>query len=434
LSLWQVRADDAQFSVTSVVGPTERVGWTATIGLGVQHLAAMFAAGIFVPTLTGLPVTTTLLFSGVGSLVFLAVTRNRLPGYLGASFAFLAPLSAARSEGIAAQLGGVLAAGLLLTAIGVVVKSLGPRFLEAVIPPAVAGALVLLVGVNVLQPTAGLFGAEPWTAVVTAAVIVLAMLARGVLRRFAVTIGLIVGCVAAAVVDGIPGEKLDAVGNAAWLGMPELHGPQLNPDVVLAMLPAVLVLAAEYIAHLKAIASATGTDLDHIAGDSLIAGGLSTAFAGFGGGVPMTNSVTNLGVLAASRVYSTAPCAAGGVAAVVLAFCPKFTALINTVPPGVLAGGAFVLVGMIVRIGLRIWQRNGVSLRHPLTLALAFVALVAGVGGFSLDVGIAMLDGVAWGALLILIGYPIMHGLLAHTPMAGGHPSGELPRSGRRPR
>ncbi|MFE9750856.1 uracil-xanthine permease family protein [Saccharothrix saharensis] len=408
MALWTVRGDGRPTD-GDAIAPQERLSWPRTIGFGVQHLVAMAGATILVPATTGLPVSTTLLFSGVGTLLFLLITRNRVPSYLGASFAFIAPLSAARDEGIAAQLGGVLAAGLLVIIIGVAVKALGVRLLEAVMPPAVTGAVVVLIGLNLSHRATDSFAEQPLPAAVTLGVILLCgVLGRGTAFRFSVLIGVLAGW---ALGFWLGLVDTAAVGRAAWFGLPEFHAPELRPSVTLLVLPVVIVLVAEGVGHVKAIGALTGRNLDGNVGDSIIANGVSTALAGFGGGSGTTTYSENIGVMGVTRVFSTAAYAVTGVAAVLMAFSPKVTAVLATIPAGVVGGATLVLLGLISLVGVRVWMDNRVDLANPGNALVGGAALVAGVGDLTLELGDMELGGLVWGSLLVVILHPLLRWL-----------------------
>lgn len=410
MALWTVHGD-GRTTDGDAVAPQERLSWPRTVGSGAQHLVAMAGATIYVPASTGLPVGTTLLFSGVGTLLFLVVTRNRVPSYLGPSFAFVAPLSAARDEGIAAQLGGVLAAGLLVIIIGVAVKALGVRLLESVMPPVVTGAVVILIGLNLSHQATDSFASQPLPAAVTLGVILLCgVLGRGAFFRFSVFLGVVAGWLlgfSAGLVDTA------AVARAGWFGLPEFHAPELRPSVTLLVLPVVLVLVAENVGHLKAVAALTGRNLDGSAGDTIIANGLSTTLAGIGGSPGTTTYSENIGVMGVTKVFSTAAFAVTGVAAVLLSFSPKATAALDTIPAGVVGGATLVLFGLISLVGVRVWMENRVDLTNPGNALVGGAALVAGVGDLTLAVGDMELGGLVWGPLLIVILHPLLRWMRA---------------------
>jgi uracil-xanthine permease len=384
------------------------------LGFGAQHVVAMISATIMVPAVVGLPPATTLLFSGIGTLLFLVITRNRVPGYLGSSFAFMAPLLAAREHGIAAQLGAVLVAGCILVVFGVAVKALGVRLLESVLPPVVTGGLVLLVGLSMTPTAVRPFEEQPGIAAVTLGVTVLCLvLSRGLLARMSILAGVLVGWVAAIVTGRVEPQKVDALLASPWFGLPELHAPELLPSVMVLSVPVVLVLVAEVIAHVKAVAALSGQDLDPSIGDALIANGLATALAGASGGIGTTAYPANTGLMAATRVLSTAACVVASVCAVVLAFMPKVSALVNTMPPGVVGGMGVALFGLVGMLGVRIWAQAKVDLTDPVTLLVAGVAVIGGVGDLSISVWGLELHGVAWGSMLVVVLYPVVRRLRA---------------------
>ncbi|GAA4423617.1 solute carrier family 23 protein [Actinokineospora soli] len=409
MTLWSVHGDGRRVRDGAVVAPDERLSWPLTIGLGLQHVAAMFSATVLVPALTGFPVTTTLLFSGLGTLLFLVITRNRVPSYLGSSFAFIAPLLAAKQDGIAVQLGIVLAAGLLLVGVGVAVKALGVRLLESVMPPVVTGAVVLLIGLNLAPVATGSFAKQPLIALLTLAVVLAcAVLSRGLLSRMSILLGVVVGWVVAALTGGLDEERVAALAAAPWFGLPEFAAPVLRPSEMLLVIPVVIVLVAENVGHVKAVGAVTGRDLDGSVGDALIADGLATSLAGAAGGSGTTTYAENIGVMATTRVYSTAAYAVAAAVALVLSLVPKFGALVNTVPDGVLGGATLLLYGMIGLLGVRIWQANRVDFTNPVTLMVVAAAVVAGVGNLTIDVGGMRLEGIAWGSLAVVVLHPLL--------------------------
>ncbi|MEU5840470.1 solute carrier family 23 protein [Rhodococcus sp. NPDC047139] len=409
---WTLHGDGRRINPGAVVAPHERLSWPRTVGIGMQHVIAMFGATLLVPTITGFPVTTTLLFSGIGTALFLIITRGRVPSYLGSSFAFIAPLTASAGSGPAAQLGGIVAVGVVLALIGVLVKAAGSRIIDAVMPPVVTGAIVALIGLNLAPTAAGSFEAQPLVATVTLVVTLLVtVVGPGMLGRLGILVGVIVGWVFAALTGAIASERIDAMKEAAWFGLPELRGPTFELSVVLLALPVVVVLVAENVGHVKAVAAMTGKNLDDVAGDALIADGLATTLAGAGGGSGTTTYAENIGVMAATRVYSTAAYAVAAVTAVVLAFSPKFGALVFTVPDGVLGGATLVLYGLIGILGVRIWMDAKVDFTDPVNLTVAAAALVAGIGDLTLSIGSVALGGIAWGSIGILVAYPILRKL-----------------------
>jgi uracil-xanthine permease len=412
VALWAVHGDGRRLGNDEVVRSDERLSWPLTVGLGLQHLAAMAGATILVPTLTGFPVSATLLFSGVGTLLFLLITRNRVPSYLGASYAFVAPLVAAHNQGVAAQLGGVLFAGILLGVIGIAVKALGIRLVDSVMPPVVTGAVIVLLGLNLTPVAAREVGAGPLVAVVTIAVVVLAaVLSRGLLLRLAVLAGAVAGWIVAVVTGGLDPVRVATMHAAPWWGTPSIHEPLLRPSVMLGVLPAVLVLAAQSVGYTKAIGAVTGRDLDGNVGDTLIANGLATALAGAGGGSGLTPLGENIGVMAVTKVYSTAAYVAAAIGAIVLSFSPKVSAAVQTLPTGVVGAMSLVLFGVVVMVGVRLWLDNDVDLADPLNMLVAGVAVVAGAANLTIDIGWLRVNGIVWGSLLIVLGHPLLRAI-----------------------
>ena len=402
------------------MAPEERLSWGRTIGIGMQHVVAMFGATLLVPTLTGFPVNTTLLFSGLGTILFLLITRNRLPSYLGSSFAFIAPLSASQQYGIAAQAGSILVTGLVLAAVGVAVKIAGRRVLDAVMPPAVTGAIVALIGLNLAPNAAENFASQPLVAAVTLLVILLATVAgRGMVSRLSILLGVVVGWVFAALTGTLGDDAVAAIDAAPWVGLPEFHAPSFNVSAIAVALPVLVVLIAENVGHVKAVSEMTKRDLDDLAGDALIADGLASTLAGGFGGSGTTTYAENIGVMAATRVYSTAAYWVAAFTAILLAFVPKFGALIFTIPTGVLGGACIVLYGLIGMLGVRIWMDNKVNFNNPVNLTAAAVALIAGIGNLTLTVGGVSLEGIAWGSVGIIVAYPIMKKL--YDSVGEGH-------------
>ncbi|MEK0126923.1 uracil-xanthine permease family protein [Corynebacterium marquesiae] len=417
---WTVHGDGKRIAPGAVVAPEERLSWGRTIGIGMQHVVAMFGATLLVPTLTGFPVNTTLLFSGLGTILFLLITRNRLPSYLGSSFAFIAPLSASQQYGIAAQAGSILVTGLVLAVVGVAVKIAGRRVLDAVMPPAVTGSIVALIGLNLAPNAAENFASQPLVAAVTLLVILLATVAgRGMVSRLSILLGVVVGWVFAALTGNLGDDAVAAIDAAPWVGLPEFHAPSFNVSAIAVALPVLVVLIAENVGHVKAVSEMTKRDLDDLAGDALIADGLASTLAGGFGGSGTTTYAENIGVMAATRVYSTAAYWVAAFTAILLAFVPKFGALIFTIPTGVLGGACIVLYGLIGMLGVRIWMDNKVNFNNPVNLTAAAVALIAGIGNLTLTVGGVSLEGIAWGSVGIIVAYPIMKKL--YDSVGEGH-------------
>ncbi|TFD92726.1 nitrate reductase [Cryobacterium lactosi] len=410
---WTLHGDGKTVGPTDVVAPGERLNWPITIGIGAQHVVAMFGATFLVPLITGFPPSTTILFSGIGTILFLLITRNKLPSYLGSSFAFIAPITAATATaGMGSALFGILAVGLLLAVVGAVVQFTGAGWIDALMPPVVSGAIVALIGFNLAPVAKNNFTEAPLTAVITlAAVILSTVLFRGILGRLSIFLGVIVGYVAAV----IQGEvDFSAVADAAWVGLPPLTlptNPFENPAVwaiLPAFLPVVLVLIAENVGHIRGVAQMTDSSVNRLTGRALLADGLATVLAGFGGGSGTTTYGENIGVMAATRIYSTAAYWVAGITAVLLGLSPKIGAVISTIPAGVLGGVTTALYGLIGIIGVKIWLDNKVDFSKPVNQFTAATALIIGIADYTFSAGTLTFNGIALGTVAAIVIYHLM--------------------------
>ncbi|WP_093348471.1 uracil-xanthine permease family protein [Pseudonocardia ammonioxydans] len=416
------------------VGPAQRLPWGRTAGLGIQHVVAMFGATFVFPVVMGLDPNLAILFSGLCTVLFLLICKNRVPSYLGTSAAFVGSVAAIRAMGgdSADVTGAILVAGLVLLAVGVFVHFAGPRLVHAVFPPAVTGAVVMLIGFNLAPVVASEYWPiDQWTGLLTATFLVCAaVLFRGFWGRIAVFLALVFGFVLSYLLDLLFGPitscggadctpephlrvAFDGIGEAAWFGLPSgtlddgvaaVHGPNFSLVFVLLVLPGVIALIAENLGHVKAVAEMTGDDLDPYMGRALGADGAATALASLFGGSPTTTYAENIGVMGATRVYSTAAYYVAAGVAIVLGLCPKFGVLIAAIPGGVLGGITLVLYGMIALVGAKIWVENGVDFGEPRNIVGLAAGLVAGIGGVALDLGGGFeLGGIALGTILVVV-------------------------------
>lgn len=404
---WKLHGNGRTVNPGEVVAPDERLAWPITIGIGAQHVIAMFGATFLVPLLTGFPPSTTLLFSGIGTLLFLVVTQNRVPSYLGSSFAFIAPIVAATaSGGMGVALGAVLLTGVLLALLGLLVQVVGTAWIGKLMPPVVMGAIVALIGFN-LAPTAyANFQKSTITAVITLmAVVLCTALFRGILGRVSVLLGVVIGYLVAV----LRGEvDFTAVSEASWFGLPEFHAPEFDLSVLPMFLPVIFVLLAENVGHVTSVAQMTGQNLDKMVGRTLMSDGVATALSATFGGSPTTTYGENIGVMAATRVYSTAAYWVAGIAAIGLAMSPKIGALIFSIPPGVLGGVTFVLYGLIGIVGVRMWVDSQVDFSRPTNQMTAGVALVVGIANVTWEFDGIIFNGIALGTVAALVIYHLM--------------------------
>ena len=403
---WKLHGDGKSINPGEVVGIGERLTWPRTIGFGLQHIAAMFGATFLVPIITGFSPTTTLFFSGVGTLLFILITQNKLPSYLGSSFAFLAPVAAAKTEGgIPAALGGIVAAGVLLALVGFIAKSAGTKWIENFMPPVVTGTIVMVIGLNLAGAAKNDFVAGPLLGLITLLSIgFIGAFFKGFIGRISIFGGLIVGYVVAALMGDV---DFSGVNSAAWVGLPTFTTPTFSSSAMLLFLPVVLVLIAENIGHVKAVAAMTGKSLDDQVGNALIADGAATTLAGLGGGSGTTTYAENIGVMAASRVYSTLAYIIAGVGAILLALSPKFGAVLAATPAGVKGGVTVALFGMIGVLGARIWIDAKVDFANTTNLYIVASSLIIGISDLSWTSGKFAFSGIINATLMAVVGYQI---------------------------
>ncbi|ONI65349.1 nitrate reductase [Leifsonia sp. ALI-44-B] len=413
---WKLHGDGKNVGALEVVQPGERLSWPRTIGFGAQHVVAMFGATFLVPVLTGFPPSATLFFSGVGTLLFLLITGNRLPSYLGSSFAFIAPITVATTaQGMGSALFGIFLVGLLLAIVGLIVRVTGSGWIDALMPPVVSGAIVALIGLNLAPAALDNYNKGPLTALITlAAVILTTVLFRGMLGRLSIFVGVVVGYIAAAFQGQLDFTKVE---KADWIGLPAfqvMDNPFQNPAlwaVVPAFIPVVLVLIAENVGHIRGVAQMTDPSVNKVTGRALFADGLATLLAGFGGGSGTTTYGENIGVMAATRVYSTAAYWVAGIFAILLSLSPKFGELIATVPAGVLGGVTTALYGLIGIIGVKIWLDNRVDFSKPKNQFTAATALIVGIANFSFTAGSLVFNGIALGTIAAIVIYHVMNAI-----------------------
>ncbi|HCJ6645165.1 TPA: pyrimidine utilization transport protein G, partial [Enterobacter hormaechei subsp. xiangfangensis] len=402
-----------------VVAPDERLPLGQTMVMGVQHAVAMFGATVLMPMLMGLDPNLAILMSGMGTLLFFFVTGGRVPSYLGSSAAFVGVVIAAtgfNGQGInpnlSVALGGIIACGLVYTLTGLVVMKVGTRWIERMMPPVVTGAVVMAIGLN-LAPIAvkSVSGSpfESWMAVITVLCIgVVAVFTRGMIQRLLILVGLIAACLVYALLANVfgLGKPVDftLIHQAAWFGLPQMTSPTFNAQAMMLIAPVAVILVAENLGHLKAVAGMTGRNMDPYMGRAFVGDGLATMLSGSVGGSGVTTYAENIGVMAVTKVYSTLVFVAAAVMAMLLGFSPKFGALIHTIPAPVIGGASIVVFGLIAVAGARIWVQNHVDLSQNGNLIMVAVTLVLGAGDFALTLGGFTVGGIGtatFGAILL---------------------------------
>lgn len=412
---WTLHGDGKTLKPGEVVAPDERMSWGRTAGIGAQHVVAMFGATFLVPILTGFDPSTTLFFTAFSTALFLLINRNMLPSYLGSSFGFIAPIAAVTStgKGIAAASFGIMVTGLALALVGFLVQWAGSYWIDVVMPPVLNGSIVAIIGFNLAPTVWTNVQSAPDTALVTLlAVVLISVLFRGLLGRLNILLGVIVGYLYACARGQV---NFEAVATSSWIGFPIFHLPAVDFSILPVFLPVVLVLIAENVGHVKSVAQMTGRNYDKNMGSALYADGLGTAVAGLFGGSGTTTYGENIGVMAATKVYSTAAywCASGF--ALLLSLCPKFGAIINTIPSGVLGGVTTLLYGMIGMMGVRIWVENKVNFDNPINLMTAAIVMIIGIADFSFAIQGVQFNGIAIGTVVILVMYHTLRGIAKLT-------------------
>jgi uracil-xanthine permease len=402
-----------------IVAPDERLPWPHTIAMGIQHVFAMFGATLLAPLLMGFDSNVAIFMSGVGTLIFFLVTGGKVPSFLGSSFAFIGAVSAATAYAgsgpnlnIPVALGGVVLCGLVYVAIGVLVQAVGVAWIEHITPPVVTGTVVAVIGLNLASvpiKTMAASNFDTWMQLVTfVCVASIAVYTRGMVQRMLLLAGLIVATLVYAVLANLMGLgtpiDLSPIANAPWIGIPAFQAPVFTLSAALLIVPVVVILIAENLGHIKAIASITGQNLDRSIGRAFIGDGIATMLSGGVGGTGMTTYAENIGVMAATRVYSTALFIVAGVVAMLLGFSPKFGAVVHAIPVPVMGGISIVVFGLIAIAGARIWVQNNVDFSDSRNLFIAAIPLVLGTGDFTLHLGGFALGGLGtatFGAILL---------------------------------
>jgi uracil-xanthine permease len=457
---WKLHGDGRTPPPGEVVRPDERLSWPRTAGIGAQHVVAMFGATFVFPVVMGLDPNLAIMMSGIATVLFLLIVGGRVPSYLGTSASFVGAVAAIRAAGgdSATVTGAIFVAGLVLAVVGVLIHVVGGEVIHKVFPPVVTGAVVMLIGFNLAPVVATVYWPQDqWVALATLAFAVLcAVLLRGFWARITILLALVFGFVLSWLLDAtagkitsvLPGQNLlDGAGKpcaaegpyciatafphervnftsvkaADWFGFPDLHAPDFKTSAILLALPAVIALIAENTGHVKAVAAMTHDDLDPVLGRAIAADGVGTALATAVGGSPTTTYAENIGVMAATRIYSTAAYLVAAIVAILFGLCPKFGALVASTPGGVLGGITVVLYGMIGLLGAKIWIENRVDFADPVNLVPVAAAIILAIGNVTLQITDDFpLQGIALGTIAVLVGYHVLNVLRRPEDTGGG--------------
>ncbi|SEP25997.1 uracil-xanthine permease family protein [Trujillonella endophytica] len=452
---WKLYGDGKTPPLGEAVAPDERLSWPRTAGIGAQHVVAMFGATFVFPVIMGLDANLAIMMSGIATIIFLLIVQGKVPSYLGTSASFVGGVGAVRGAGGDSSdvVGAILVSGVVLALVGVLIHYLGVRTINKVLPPAVTGAVVMLIGFNLASvATQTYWVQDQWVALATMTFVIVASLALpGFLGRIAILLGLVFGFLLSLLLDATSGAitspdgtgaevtrdrvNLDAVGDADWFGLPEFTTPHFSVNFSLLVLPAVIALVAENAGHVKAVGEMTKRDLDPVLGRAVAADGIATVVATSVGGSPTTTYAENIGVMAATRVYSTAAYFVAAAVAILLGLIPKFGALIYATPGGVLGGITVVLYGMIGLLGAKIWKENRVDFANPINLVPLAAGIIIAIGNSrGTDVPLLKFDedyslgGIALGTLVAVLGWHLARAVApadmkAALAREGAHPA-----------
>ena len=372
-----------------------QLGVPKMIILGVQHTFAMFGATVLVPLLTGLNVSTTLLFAGLGTLLFHLITKGKVPAFLGSSFAFLggfaivAPMAAdgtPNTEMLPYACGGVVFAGLVYLVMSLLISVFGIGRIMRFFPPVVTGPIIIAIGL-ILAPSAITNCATNWLLAFVAlgTVVVCNIWGKGMVKILPILLGVLVSYVVALVTNAV---DFAPIAQASWFGIPVHTNALAKFDIsaILTIMPIALATMMEHIGDIAAISATTGKNYIREPGlnKTLLGDGLATTMAGFLGGPANTTYGENTGVLALTKIYDPRVMRIAAVFAILMSFSPKFDAVINTVPTAIIGGVSFILYGMISAIGVRNVVENQVDFTNSRNLIIAAVILVSALGFNSL--------------------------------------------------
>lgn len=398
----------------------ERVPLRKGIPLSIQHTFAMFSASVLVPYILGINPSIALLMNGIGTLLFIFITKGRAPAYLGSSFAFISPaLLVITNEALGYRyaLGGFVVTGLLMCAIAVLIKFVGTKWIDIVLPPAAMGPVVALIGLELAgsaAQTGGIMNSDgsmvtdldPKVIAVFLVTLLLAMFGGVVYKGFASAIAILLSIVVGYVLALCLGlVDFSTIGTAQWLEMPAFQTPQWSLQAILIIIPATLVVVSEHIGHQVVTSEVVGKDLLKDPGlhRSMFADGFSTALSGLCGSCPTTTYGENIGVMAITKVYSVWVIGGAAAFSMFLAFIGKASALIQTIPGPVMGGVSFLLYGMIGASGIRLMVDSKIDYSKAKNLMMTSIVFVVGLSGVAINLGSCQLKGMSLAAVTGMI-------------------------------
>lgn len=400
------------------IGIHEKLPLLQSLPLSLQHLTAMFGATILVPILLGIDPAIALLMNGIGTIIYSLVTKGGIPAYLGSSFAFIAPviLISTSYGGFSHAQSGFIFFGLFFIIISFVVLKWGIKWIDVVMPPAVMGAVVAIIGLElapVAVQQAGLvpmtsaagqeFSLDTNTVIVSLFTLMAGILGTVLFRGFLQIIPILLAVVAGYILAFVLGMVDTAtISNASWLALPQFQAPVYDTNAILIIAPACIVVLAEHISHLIVTSNITGEDLMKKPGlhRSLLGDGISNVISGFAGSPPNTTYGENIGVMAITRVYSVWVIRGAAVLAILFSFIGKISAAISTIPVPVMGGITMLLYGVIAVQGFRMYVEQKVDFSKNRNMVLGAITFVIGVSGAAINIGTVQLKGMAFAAVV----------------------------------
>ena len=392
-----------------IIQVEEKVPLSQAIPLSIQHTFAMFSASVLVPWLFGINASIVLLMNGIGTLIFIAVTKGKAPAYLGSSFAFLSPALLLINDpnfGYRYALGGFVMTGVIFCLVAILIKFAGTEWIDVVLPPAAMGPVVALIGLELAGTAAnngGLILNDTYTAInpkfvaVFLITIFIAVIGQVIFKGFAAAIAILLSIITGYVAALLLGlVDFTPVTEAHMFALPNFAFPIFNLTAILIIVPASLTVISEHIGHQVVTSEIVGKDLLKDPGlhRSLFADGISTTLSGLTGAVPTTTYGENIGVMAVTKVYSVRVIGGAAIFSILLAFFAPASALINTIPPAVMGGVSFLLYGMIGASGIRLIVDRKVNYAKAINLAMTAIVLVTGLSGAFVQIGDVQLKGM----------------------------------------
>ncbi|MFT9494307.1 uracil permease [Anaerosolibacter sp.] len=380
--------------------------------LSIQHLFAMFGASVLVPVIFQINPAIVLLFNGIGTLLFIFITKKKVPAFLGSSFAFISPALVIMGKyGYNEVLGGFIVSGIVFSLVALIIRTIGTKWMDVVFPPAAMGAIVAIIGLElapVAAEMAGFTGETVDIKAITVSLITFLIVTIGsvTFRGFFSAIPILIGIISGYVLSIFMGiVDFSVIAKASWLQMPQFYQPAFRWDAIMIILPATLVVISEHIGHLIVTSNIVGHDLRKDPGlhRTMLGDGISTTLSGFFGSVPTTTYGENIGVMAITGVYSVWVIGGAAIISIVLSFVGKLTAAIQTIPTPVMGGVSLLLFGVIASSGIRMLVEEKVDYSNSKNLVLTSAVLVIGLSGIHINIGSLELKGMALATIVSIL-------------------------------